>query len=141
MARLLFAVLLLCVGGCSPHVRSEQTVIMDMIERQISLPKGARPLKTYARAYAPSSNERVSALYFRPDASLSSCAGAKAGGPTNGQIALLCPPPDGFKAGERRWLTNSRLLPSVSDGGCAFIDVEFDIPSTKIISAQCHGSG
>lgn len=114
---------------------------MKMIERQVSLPKGASLLKTYARAYAPSSKDRVSALYFRPEASFFSCAEAKIIGPTNGKIAILCPPPDGIKAGEQHWLTNTRLLPSLSDGGCAYIDLEFDVPSKKVIPAQCHGFG
>ncbi len=114
---------------------------MDTVERQISLPRGSLPLRAYARAYAPLSKDRVSALYFRPMTEFTSCREAKDGGPTNGQIVLLCPPPDGIRAGERRWLNDSLLLPSVSDGGCAFIDVEFDTRAKRVVLARCHGEG
>lgn len=140
MTRFIIPVLLLSLSGCSPHVSPEQNAIMDTIERQISLPQGSSPLGSYARVYAPSSEDRVSAVYFRPNASFPSCSEARAGGPTNGQVALLCPPPDGIKAGERRWLTNSELFPVVCDAGCSFVDVEFDVRSKKVISARCQGS-
>jgi len=29
----------------------------------------------------------------------------------------------------------------VSDGGCAFIDVEFDVRAKRVILAECHGYG
>ena len=141
MIRFLAPALLLAAEGCTPHIRPEQTAIMDLVERQITLPRGAKPLTAYARAYAETSKDRVSALYFCPDAEFSSCRGAKAGGPSNGQIVLLCPPPEGMQAGERRWLDNSQSLPSVSDGGCAYVDVEFNIPAKKVVLAQCHGDG
>lgn len=48
-------------------------------------------------------------------------------------------PPDGMKQGERRWVTNDGALPQVSDGGCDYIDVEFDLVTATVTRLACHG--
>lgn len=114
---------------------------MDAIERDIRLPPGARPLKEFARTYKFASPSRVVAFYFIPSKQHDEwfCQMAKKGGPTNGQIVLGCPSPDGLRAGERRWLGDDVSLPDVCDGGCGYIDVEYDLKSKAVTSAHCHG--
>ena len=129
------------LSGCSSNEQRNREAMMDDIERQIELPAGARHLENYARAYRESAPNRVSAIYFtplKPDPDF--CRGARSGGADNaGQIALSCPPPDGMNQGERRWFPGKQALPDVLDGGCNYIDVEFNVGSRRIISAECHG--
>lgn len=114
---------------------------MDTIEQGIKLPIGAEQLPRYARAYKFTSPDRVSAFYFIPDDSFDGefCTVARSGGRTNGQIALLCPPPDGMEPGERRWFRDDVDLPDVLDGGCSYITVEYDVQRKAITSASCNG--
>ena len=116
---------------------------MDTVERQVRLPTGAVALERYARAYAFGPNDRVAAYYFLPDErrDVSDCRGAQAGGALNaGQIALICPPPIGMEPGERRWCATERHLPVVYDGGCSYIEVEFDMRRDSIVRVECNGS-
>jgi hypothetical protein len=115
--------------------------IMDDIESKVQLPPRAQLLEYYARAYTYASSTRVAALYFRPldNQDFEFCEGAKSYGADNGQILLGCPPPDGMKRNERRWLGNGTLLPVVDDGGCAYINVEYDLTTKTVIRAYCNG--
>ena len=114
---------------------------MNAIERSIQLPSGAKSLNQYARIYKHASSTLVAAFYFIPDDEHDEwfCKGTKEGGPTNGQTLLACPPPDGMRAGERRWLGEKVFLPKVSDGGCYYIDLQYDLKSGTVTHAQCQG--
>ena len=86
-------------------------VLMKDIERQLQLPRGAQPLHDYDRFYAlEPRGKRVIGVYV-----LSS------------------------KAGQRRWLEDYRKLPSVLDGGCAIVNVRYDIAAESIEAAFCNG--
>lgn len=136
----MFVTALYATACSSPEVR-RHVQIMDDIERTMVLPPGAGNLGRFARAYKLQSSSEVIAFYFVPEADNSqlSCEVAKVGGPANGQLALLCPPPVGMRAGERRWFSNDVHLPDVCDGGCNYIDVRYDIRTRKLLSAVCHG--
>ncbi len=136
----IFATVLLA-AGCGPAEERQHAELMDVIEQGLELPNGAEQLRRYARTYKFASPNRVEAHYFMPSDSFidESCKGAKSGGRTNGQIALLCPPPDGMQAGERRWFAYDVSLPLVEDGGCNFIEVEYDVQRKAIVSAYCNG--
>ena len=114
---------------------------MDAIEQKVRLPSNAGPIEHYARAYAYGSPTRIAAVYFRPDRSHDPafCQEAKRGGVDNGQILLGCALPDGMKQDERRWVTSDEALPQVSDGGCDYIDVEFDLVTATVTRLACHG--
>lgn len=135
----LFAIL--CFSACSSPEERRQAAIMDSIEQQVKLSADAEPIERYARTYAFKSRDRVSAVYFLPDlANDEACRVAKGYGPKSaGAVARLCPPPDGMKAGERRWFRDADSLPLISDGGCQNIDVEFDLNAGSVIFAHCQG--
>jgi len=135
-----FSAILLIVGCTSPEQR-RQTEIMDAIEHDVQIPFDARPLTQFARTYKYASSTRVVAFYFIPHDEPDEwfCKGAKEGGPTNGQVLLGCRPPDGMKAGERRWLSDDVCLPYVNDGGCNYVDIEYDLRSQSVIRADCNG--
>lgn len=136
------AVTFLMVACSSPEVR-QHTALMQTIENNLRLPQEAGKIEKFGRAYKFGSPNRVEAFYFVPNVQHDDrfCEGAKGGGRTNGQIVLACPPPDGMKAGERRWFDNDVHLPSVNDGGCNYVDVVYDIRLRKVFSARCHGVG
>jgi len=116
---------------------------MDMVERQVRLPTGAAALEQYARAYAFGPDDRVAAYYFRPDERRddSDCREAQAGGALNaGQIALICSPPIGMEPGERRWFASERHFPVADDGGCRYIEIEFDLRRNSIVRVECNGT-
>lgn len=114
---------------------------MDEIERSIVLPQGAQPLSTYARTYKFVAPGRVEGFYFTPEDRLDGdfCAGTKAGGRTNGQVLLACNPPWGLGRGQRRWVDDDVHLPAVSDGGCYFISIEYDLRNGSPPAARCNG--
>ena len=132
---------MLLIAGCSMPEQRQHTESMDAIENNVQIPSGAGPIIKFARTYKYASSTRVVAFYFVPDDKPDEafCKGAKEGGPTNGQILLGCPPPDGMKAGERRWVSDDVFLPDVNDGGCNYIDVEYDLKSKSVTYANCHG--
>ena len=132
---------ILLIAGCTPAEQPQQAEIMDAIELDVQVPSGAPPLNRFARTYKYASSARVVAFYFVPDDKPDErfCSRIKEGGPQNGQVLLGCPPPEGMKAGERRWLNDDVSLPDVNDGGCNYIDVEYDLKSKSVIRADCHG--
>lgn len=134
---------LLCIAGCTPPEERQQVELMDAIEKAIRLPPDAGTLARFARVYKFASSDRVIGFYFVPDDEPDEqfCQDTKMGGRTNGQIALACPPPEGMTADERRWFANDVHLPRVSDGGCYYIDVEYDLKRNVVTSARCHGEG
>ncbi|MBB5716438.1 hypothetical protein [Sphingomonas aerophila] len=133
----------LATTACDPPEARRQAELMNTIERKITLPPGAGAVERFARAYKFASPDRVEALYFIPEEEPDRmfCEGTKRYGHKNGQIALACPPPDGMKAGERRWFADDVILPFVSDGACAYIDVEYQVGSKTVPKASCHGEG
>jgi hypothetical protein len=141
MRALISFALALAVAACSPTKVSQSDQVMNDIEAKIRLPKGAYPLQKYARAYSLPSNGKVFAIYFRPfpDPISTSCDEAQRHKDNEGQVALTCSPPVGMKEDERRWFRNQNALPNANDGGCDFIDVEFDVKARSVEHAECHG--
>jgi hypothetical protein len=129
------------IAGCTSSEQPQHTKIMDAIEQGVQMPSEARPLNQFSRTYKYASSNRVVAFYFvaddKPDDRF--CSRTKEGGRKNGQVLLACPPPEGMKAGERRWLNEDVSLPDVNDGGCSYIDVEYDLKSKSVTRADCHG--
>ncbi|MEO5493350.1 MAG: hypothetical protein ABIR08_04905 [Sphingomonas sp.] len=130
----------LCTAGSAPPKQPLHTALMIKIESKMRLPAGSGTIDRFARAYKFASPTRVIALYFVPDdgKGKSFCSEAKKGG-SKGEIALFCPPPDGMKVGERRWFSDNASLPVVFDGGCSYVDVEYDLKAETVIFSKCHG--
>lgn len=116
---------------------------MDDIERKVKVPPEAGNLDHFARTYAFVSPDRVWGFYFVPQNNYDStgCKDARKYEPMyTGGIALFCPPPDGMAAGERRWFSKDDQ-PDVTDGGCDYMYVDYDVKSETIIRSRCHGIG
>ncbi len=133
---------ILALLSCTSDEDRRRIELMDAIENRIHLPVGAGPIARFARTYRFAAPDRVVGSYFTPDTAYyrSSCEEARRGGRTNGQVVLLCPPPEGMTAGERRWFDDDVHLPVVDDGGCDYIDVEYDVRTRTFALAHCHGT-
>jgi hypothetical protein len=119
----------------------QQADQMRVIEQNIELPAGSEALDRYARVYKSGRSNHIEAVFFIPSENTldGSCRSSKSYGPSNGQILMLCPPPDGMTAGESRWLSDGVHLPDKSDGGCSLIQIEYSIALNEVISAICNG--
>jgi len=149
MKRFAILIVVLAATGCGsaqePYEddpKSTKAGLMNAIENRVELPAGSKPLDRYARTYKFASANRISAAYFIPDTRFinDACQSAKSGGSKNGQIVMLCPPPDGMKAGERRWFDRETYLPAQSDGGCSYIEIEYSITFDTVITIRCNGN-
>ena len=116
---------------------------MNQIEKQVQLPKGARPLGEYARYYADTKGGEVVAVYLipmndeiRPG---ESCAELLENFTTR---EVPCEPmhhPWAVGAGERRWVKSEQDLPFINDGGCGQVTVIFDKAKSVVKRANCNG--
>ena len=131
------------LSGCSTPEERGREALMDQIEKQVQLPKGARPLSEYARYYAETGKSEVHAVYLIP------ISGEL--GPGEGCSELTenfslkdvpCEPTadfPGLAPGERKWVADEDELPFMMDGGCMQVTVVFDKAKSVIRSAHCNG--
>lgn len=144
MRHRLFLAAFLWLAGCISTGDRQKVEIMNRIEHMIQLPAGANPLQSYARVYQFSSRSEVRATYFRAAApsDYAYCDRIIRMGPrSSGDAAAVCPPPIGMRAGERRWFDDHVFLPSVCDGGCIQVNIEYDVSTGRITLARCNGVG
>jgi hypothetical protein len=129
---LLLMVLVFC--GCSAEARSSHQRIMDEIEKRVTLPRGAHPLRDYARYYAFDNKSRVSVVYTLPGRPPSDHQVCKQ---MNGAISpekwrtVPCPkesPEEAYlPAGQRRWMSDWLAIPRTPDTlGCEQITFTYD---------------
>ncbi|HET6942938.1 MAG TPA: hypothetical protein VFH89_12320 [Sphingomicrobium sp.] len=92
---------------------------MDQIEKQVRLPISTRPLTEYARYYTSERNGRGFAIYttFRE--------------PKFDTLNL--------EMGKRRWVSDPGRMPSISDGGCGVIEIEFNSSTGMVERTECNG--
>ena len=117
---------------------------MDQIEKQVQLPRDARPLRDYARYYAYADTGDVKAIYLVPfDDDLKPGEGCDELLEDFTSKQVPCPdldiPTMNLKAGQRRWMRDNRHLPAVNDGGCAVVNVSFDWKKGKVKEVRCNG--
>lgn len=124
---------------------------MDKIEQAVVLPEGAKPLHAYGRNYAPSGSNKVVATYLLPTSPLDPNEGCEV--MLEDFNSRLCTKKEieefarsdarnvaaQTPVGKRRWYKNTRSLPSINDGGCTQVSVEYDIALRKITRASCNG--
>lgn len=114
--RILLALLLL---GCAqaqpaaspPPPADEQARLMDRIEAEVRMPRGAQPLAEYGRYYAwrlEDGRRKVAAVYYSEENP------------------------------RRHWVTEDRL-PAILDGGCNVVTLRFDVAADKIEWVRCNG--
>ncbi|WP_313808281.1 hypothetical protein [Sphingobium sp.] len=136
----IFIAAALGLAGCNEYSRESR--VISAIERQIQLPTDAYPLRAYSRVYAYAPDNKVVAIYLlpsKPDQRL--CEEEKEiERKENGEGASqFCLPPKGLIAGEQRWIKDYQMLPGAHDGGCKFIDVQYDLNSKNFLQVACHG--
>lgn len=145
---LIILLLLLAVGGgaCVP---SNKEMLMDEIERSVVLPKGALPFESYGRNYASSGLHRVTAIYYATPASLpdAQCSVYEKSGfrpctkeeITENKASIAREAAAQAPAGQRRWFSIFYELPTVYDGGCSVVTIEFDTAAHRVVASKCNG--
>lgn len=136
----------LALFGCADRPAPE--ALMQEIERALILPQGAAPLARYGRNYAYANDGHVLGVYvFPPTPTLTAanCAvlldfGSRRCTATEYEAARERERrtiAEQAKAGERRWLDDRKLLPVVAEGGCAVIEIEYDVAAKRFIRLAC----
>lgn len=143
MNSLKIAAAIVLLSGCSTPQEFDRDALMNLIEKQVQLPNGARLLGDYARYYADSDGGEVVAVYLIPlDNEIppgASCAELLEDSTTRD---VPCEPMQfdwAMPAGERRWVKSEQDLPFISDGGCDQVTVVFDKAKSVVKSARCNG--
>jgi hypothetical protein len=139
MKRLAYATLLLC--GCQQPSREER--LMNRIEAKIQLPHGAGNLASYAKTYAYlPADGLVTGEYFVPHDGEQppSCEDIERAERQGVEVWAACPLREGPRSGQRRWFKDYRNLPYADEGGCTWVDVEYNFKTDHLL-AQCHGTG
>ena len=131
------------LAGCSTPEERKHKALMDQIENQVQLPKGAHALGDYARYYTHDENGDVHGVYLIPfnDEPRPGEGCEELGSNLTGRN-VSCPPgqsQDALAAGKRRWVDDRRNIPFIMDGGCMEVDVIFDASKGRIKSAYCNG--
>jgi hypothetical protein len=108
----------LALVGCSDTLSTQNEAVIEQIEQSVKLPEGAGKLEDYARYYAAQGDNIV------------------------GVYTDLVDHRDGdhdLPTGKRRWLTDSRDLPVIMDGGCSVVEVTYNSATKKVEEIFCHG--
>ena len=108
------AALTSCMSQAVPSQADRETALADEIESKVVMPEGAAPLQEYARVYAKRPDGRIAGSY------------------------VLNPEPGGNKPGTRNWVSLQEL-PILLDGGCAIVNIVFDLETRTVEEASCNG--
>jgi len=132
--------------ACSAPKDLDPVQLMQEIETRIELPSDAESIDKYVRFYAFGSEGKVLGRYVLPRVAKSDpSAVCQEVGPKGTSTELPCPPqaawPKQGRAGERLWVSSPREFPMMLDGGCARINVQYDIASQKVERASCNETG
>lgn len=124
---------------------------MNEIERAVVLPKDARPLNSYGRNYAFSGPKKIVATYLIPlgpksdegcevvlEKNLESrpCTKKETDDASAAEARTAAAQ---TAAGKRRWYKKPDDLPFILDGGCMQVNVEYDIPTHRVLFVTCNG--
>lgn len=136
----------LLAAGCSSPAESRPARLMEEIEEQIELPPQAENIDKYVRFYAFDRKGKVLGRYVLPRVAVPRPKGVcQEIGPEGTSRELPCPPqaawPKRGRAGERLWVSSPREFPVMLDGGCARINIQYDIASQKVERATCNVEG
>ena len=133
-------------GGCTSPEEINTNRLMEEIEARIKLPSDAESIDKYVRFYTFDGHGKVLGRFVLPRGEESNpnavCQEVR---PDGGTTDLPCPPqaawPGQGRAGQRIWVQSSREFPMMLDGGCARINVQYDIASQKVERASCNERG
>jgi hypothetical protein len=147
---ILLAALLAPTSSSAPATAANEA-LMDEIERQVQLPTDAEPLDHYGRYYRFAGKGQVQAVYMLPPERTTpdprpadwGCEDLVLDGNALSTREVPCPPDEDIsqflRAGQRRWLADGMALPEIFDGGCATVNVRFNLETRKVEHAYCNG--
>jgi hypothetical protein len=144
--RIAFLIAALALCGCSARAKNPHDQIMDKIESSVRLPKGANPLRDYARYYAFDDKGLVWAVYALPGPRPSGqevCMDMNGAIPPEKWERVPCPensPEDAYlPAGERRWMSGPLAIPTALDTlGCEQLTFMYDAArNTFVTKPEC----
>ena len=141
---------LLATAAAPVPPTSRERAVMDAIERSIVLPATARPLAAYGRNYAWADPTHVVATYLLPRLSSPPAEQCRV---MQDSVMRPCPGRDisdiarqeaearaaETPAGHRRWFARPGEWPTIFDGGCAQVNVAYDVPNQRITQVACNG--
>jgi len=102
----------LVAAACGTGETPRQTAIMDKIEHGVTLPVGAAPLKTYARSYTDTWDQKVIGVY-------------------------AVSTQDHVPIGGRRWFKDIQHISSPAGQGCAVVYVIYDLRKKRLATPFC----
>jgi hypothetical protein len=145
---ILFRTIFPCFAALSAcSTPTEQSRLIEEIERKVSLPGGAEAANRYVRFYAFADGGKVLARWVVPrEGEAWPEDGCKEEVLTGNELdsrevscdSLPAWPPGGV-AGESRWLDRADDMPIRFDGGCSQINLLFDLRTRKVEQAFCNG--
>ena len=134
------------LAGCTSREAAREDAVMDRIEQNIVMPRGARSLGSYARYYAPDSDGLINGIYIAPELEKTEPGAGCADVTVNFTLqAVPCDihptPTDEIRAGQRQWRSNPRKLPLITDGGCDIILSLYSQRQRAFTLVRCAGAG
>lgn len=143
MFRTFLIAVLTLVGSCSSPSQRRQEALMNEIEATIRLPKGARPLASYARYYAYVTPDVVMGEYMLPhldDPPGQQCADINMNFTTT-NVSCSIPAREGKEIGkdQRIWLSDWHHMPMGDDHKCGALTFGFHPASHTFDSLACIG--
>jgi hypothetical protein len=122
--------------SCAPSPDQTHARLMDEIETNLSLPRGAGPLESYARYYARERDGLIIGAFTRRiekrDAGVV-CSQMTIEGDAK---EIPCPALADAKVGERRWV-GLNDFPAVADDNCGAIQIVYDPKLRRILNSEC----
>lgn len=101
------------IANGSPHSEDVRLRRIDVIEKNLKMPRGARNLEEYMRFYVwpDSSHGAITAVFVH----------------------------NGSSKGVK--LVQTSDLPTIDDGGCDVIELRYSLRTKKVVRFFCHGVG
>jgi len=132
----------LILTSCSTPEERRHDALMDQIEGQVQLPKGASPLDDYIRVYAAGGKDQVIASYALSsvvsDAAKQECADVAIDGSAKA-VPCVSPVVRAAKPGDRVWVSRSGDLPFQDVHGCEVITLAYKLSEQRFEELGCVG--
>jgi hypothetical protein len=124
--------------------QSEQSRMMDEVERKLRLPEHSRPFRDYVRYYAAGDAGVVVGRYviprdFSPPPGDACEELDEKGGSREVKCEPIAPWPEGGVAGKRYWVASVGALPIIFDGGCSVVNIRWNAGADEV-EAWCNGN-
>jgi len=136
------AAMVILLTSCSTPEERRNEALMVQIEEQLQLPKGALPLKDYARFYADGRQGEVVAVYMLPSV-IEKMAAEQCeqltGTDTSKSVPCVSSEIGKVKAGARLWVGGHENLPFDVAPGCEVITLGFDSGRRRFVEVGCVG--